>query len=253
METVLILGNGLSRLAFDKEIREFPGEVWGCNNIYMDYGDKITAIAGHDWCLIDAKRERDEHGYKYRLFTGLSWDGGRGEDAFSCNELYRENTGSALVAEALTRGHNVIVCGFDMGGADIYSPEHEKRNKSVWIKRWRLIFDEFDPDRVTFWGYDHKPYLLSDRPATEYQKLYMKGESHIQDEEYQKILENWDGDYSRIWERMPHVILKNVGSRAWTIAEFQFDEKGEAEIPESIAIKYRDRYPKEFKILPLQK
>lgn len=253
METILILGNGLSRLAFDKEIRDFPGEVWGCNNIYLDYGDKVTAITGHDWCLIDAKREREKKGYKYRIFTGLKWDGGSGEESFTCAGKYRQDSGTALVAEALTRGCRVIACGFDMGGPDVYSPDHEKRNKTIWIKRWRLLFKEFSPDRVTFWGYDHKPFILSNRPADEYFREYSKGKAHLKDGSYQGILDNWTGNYSRIWERLPHVILKNVGRRAWTIAEFQFDEKGEAEIPESIAIKYRDRYPKEFKILPLPK
>ena len=248
--TVLILGNGLSRLAFDAAIRAHRGPVWGCNAIYLDYGDKLACLAGHDWCMADAARVRAEKGYKYKIFGGLKWSGDIGDEPFTCKPIFRENTGTTLVAEALTRGYKVIACGFDMGGPDVYSPDHEKRNKTIWVTRWRLIFEEFGSDRVTFWGYDHKPFLLGHDRADLYAKRYLSGSVHIPDDEYGKAVEEWSGDYSRILERMPKALFKNIGSREWTFAEIPgvFQGGEEAVIPEELAKKYAKEYPGEFSV-----
>jgi hypothetical protein len=245
METVLILGNGISRLAFDDQIRAFIGEIWACNRAYLDFGEKITALAGHIDVMQEARDYRDSHGEKYHIF-GI-------DDDFTCPEQYRNDTGTTLVAEALTRGFNVIVCGFDLGGLDLYSPGHEKKNKSTWVQRWRILFHDFDPARVTFWGHDHKPFILSNRPVIEYFRDYSCGRAHVKDSSYQGILDNWKGDYSRIWDKIPRVIFRNIGRRDWTFEEFTLAERGEIEIPKSLARKYLDLYPTEFQILPLPK
>jgi hypothetical protein len=49
------------------------------------------------------------------------------------------------------------------------------------------------------------------------------------------------------------VVLKNVGRRDWTFSEFDLNNGEEKEIPESLAKKYLDLYPREFEILPLPK
>lgn len=245
METVLILGNGISRLAFDEQIRSFSGEAWACNRAYLDFGDKITALAGHIDVMQEARDYRDANGQKYRVF-GIDED-------FTCSDLFRKDTGTTLVAEALTRGYNVIVCGFDLGGLDVYSPGHEKKNKSSWVQRWRLIFKEFDPDRVSFWGYDHKPFIQSNRPVVEYFRDYSRGRAHLKDGSYQEIVKGWKCDYSRIWEKIPRVIFRNIGRRDWTFTEFELLGGAEKEIPESLARKYLGLYPREFEILPLPK
>lgn len=253
MTTVLILGNGLSRLAFDEAIRAHDGPVWGCNNIYLDYGEKLTAIAGHDWCMADATRVREEKGYSYKIFGGLKWSGDIGEEAFTCDPIFQENTGTTLVAEALTRGYKVITCGFDLGGKDCYSPGHEKRDKTIWVTRWRLIFERFDPERVTFWGHDHKPFLLSNRNPREYARNYLHGRVHLPDEKYQAEVEGWAEDYSRIWERVPKVVFKNISSREWQFQEIPGVFRGGAEviIPKELAKKHAKDYPGEFEIRPL--
>ena len=250
---VLILGNGLSRLAFDDAIRAHSGPVWGCNAIYLDYGDKLTAIAGHDWCMADAARVRAEKGYKYKIFGGLKWSGDIGDEPFTCKPIFRRDTGTTLVAEALTRGYNVIVCGFDMGGPDVYTPSHGSKNKTTWVSRWRLIFEEFDSDRVTFWGHDHKPFLLGNEPANTYAKKYLRGETHIPDKRYEKTLSSWEGDYSRILERLPMVSLRNIGKREWKFTECpEMLRVGRSIIvPEEIAKKYLAAYKKEFVIEPI--
>lgn len=244
---ILILGNGLSRLSFEDDIQSFPGDVWACNRAYLDYGDKISALAGHADVMQEAKKYRDAHGQGYSIF-GINKE-------FTCPDKYRKDTGTTLIAEALTRGYNVIVCGFDLGGLDVYSPNHEKKNKSTWVQRWRLIFQEYDPDRVTFWGHDHKPFILSNRAPIEYYREYSRGKPHIKDGTYPEIQKSWKGNYSRIWENIPLVIFKNVGNREWTFQELPdpFSSGQEVRVPESMAKKYCELYPGEFEILPLQK
>lgn len=244
-ETVLILGNGLSRLAFDEAIRAHDGPVWGCNRVFLDYGDVLTALAGHADVMEEAKAWRDAHGQKYDIF-GI-------DEGLSAPDIYRKDTGTTLIAEALTRGLSVIACGFDLGGADIYSPGHEKKNKTTWVQRWRMIMQRFDPDRVTFWGYDHKPYILSGRPAQEYSRKYLTGEAHIPTPEYQAAVDAWENDYERIWERVPKVYFKNIGAREWSFAEIPgvFRDGMEVIIPEELAKKHAREYPFEFEIRPL--
>jgi len=246
MATILILGNGISRLSFDAQIRAFTGEIWGCNRVYIDYGDILTALAGHSDVMREAEAWREKTGATFAILPDSR--------PYSCPEIYRKDTGTTLVAEALTRGHDVIVCGFDLGGLDVYSPDHEKKDKSVWVKRWRLILSEFWPDRVTFWGHDHKPFILSGRPEREYSARYMHGVPHIEGDGYDEALKSWGGDYSRIWDSVPLATFKNIGFREWTLAEIQgpFFSGREVIIPEYLARKYADFYPGEFEINPLR-
>ncbi len=243
---ILILGNGLSRLSFDERIHAWEGEVWGCNRIYLDYGAVLSGIAGHDDVMVEAARARDANGYQYRIM-------GTDEDPYTCRPIFRKDTGSTLVAEALTRGESVEVCGFDLGGLDVYSPGHEKKNKSSWVQRWRLILSEFGADRVTFWGHDHKPFILSNRPAVEYYRAYTKGKPHIAGDEYDEIVKGWKNDYSRVYDALPSVLLKNIGRRDWKLAELDgILSTGDcAKLPEPLAQKYVDLYRKDFAILPL--
>lgn len=246
MTSILILGNGLSRLSFDEQIRAYPGEVWGCNRIYLDYGEILDGLDGHDDVMVEAARAREAKGYHYKIISS-------DESPLTCRPIFRKDTGTTLVAEALTRGYEVEVCGFDLGGLDVYSPGHDKINKTTWVQRWRLILAEFGAERITFWGHDHKPFLLSGRPAIEYYRAYAKGKSHVPGEDYDKIRRTWPGDYSRIYAEVPCVMLKNIGSREWNIAEHDGTIKsGDAvKLPETLAQKYATAYRKDFAILPL--
>lgn len=245
MQTVLILGNGLSRLAFDEAIRAHDGPVWGCNRVFLDYGDKITALAGHADVMEEARAWRDSNNKKFDIF-GI-------DEALTCAPIFQKDTGTTLVTEALTRGYDVAVAGFDLGGVDVYSPGHDRKNKTVWVNRWRLIFERFDPARVTFWGYDHKPFLLSHRSAHEYSRKYLKGEAHIPTPEYHAVVDSWENDYERIWERVPKVYFKNISAREWSFAEIPgvFRDGMEVIIPEELAKKYMKSYPKSFEIRPV--
>ena len=239
MATVLILGNGLSRLAFHETILAHDGPVWGCNRVFIDYGSKITALAGHVDVMEEARVWREKHGQKYDIF-GI-------DESLTCPELYRKDTGTTLVAEALMRGHSVACVGFDLGGADVYSPGHEKKNKSTWVTRWRLILQEFGPEHVTFWGHDHKPFLLSYRPANEYAKRYTRGEGHIPGVPVAK------NDYSDLWEHIPKMILRNKGRRDWTFNESHeiLRAGGTIILPEFVAKKYAELYRRELIAEPM--
>lgn len=242
--TVLILGNGISRLAFEKEIKEFRGEVWGCNRIYLDYGDKITALAGHADVMQEALVARDASVHKYDIF-GIDVE-------FFCQPIFQKDTGTTLVAEALTQKKKVICCGFDMGVLDVYSPGHEKKNKSTWIQRWRLILAEFGSENVSFWGYDHKPFLLGRQAAGTYSEKYTRGKNHIETDEYQKQAKEWKNDYSRIYSMIPCSMLRNRGQREITVPEAgQTVGSGESVlIPTTCAQKYVSLYPADFELLP---
>ena len=243
---VLILGNGLSRLSFDKEIREYTGEVWGCNRIYLDYGAILDGIVGHTDVIEEARHAREKNGYKYKIL-------GTDESPYQCAERFRKDSGTTLVSEALTRGYDRIdLCGFDLGGYDCYSPGHEKKNKTTWIQRWRMILQEFGSNKIHFWGYDHLPFLLSDEKPSVYWKKYSQGKSHAGDE-YERQSAQWRNDYSRIFSIIPHVWLENIGGREWKFIEYEnkIGEGGKIKMPEFLAQKYRDAYPKDFRILPL--
>lgn len=248
MDEILILGNGISRIPFDQQIRQWPGLLWGCNRAYLDFGVELDALAGHEDVMREAEKYRDAHGLKYQILGSV-------ENPYTCKPLFQKDTGTTLVAEALTRGLKVNVVGFDLGGLDLYSPGHEKKNKTTWVNRWRLILRKFGSDRVTFWGYDHKPFLLSHKHPSEYARSYMHGKPHIDNDQYDKIAKAWDNDYSRIYALIPHVVLRNVGKRVWHFAECNIViDSGEAKtIPECIAEKYATLYRKDFVIEPLPK
>ena len=241
MDEILILGNGISRIPFDQDIRKWPGLLWGCNRAYLDFGVELDALAGHEDVMREAEKYRDAHGMKYQIL-------GSPENPYTCKDLYRKDTGTYLVAEALTRGLKVNVVGFDIGGLDLYSPGHEKHNKTAWVNRWRIILRDFGPERVTFWGYDHKPFLLSHRHPSEYARNYMHGKTHIENGQYAQMVKAWDNNYDRIYALIPHVALRNIGERCWHLAEGNVViDMGESKIvPECVAEKYATLYSKDF-------
>ncbi len=240
---MLILGNGLSRLSFDKQIRAYRGPIWACNRAYLDYGNVLTGLHGHTDVMQEAKLYREAHNQKFVIFND--------EESLKCAEIYRKDTGTTLVAEALTRGYEVELCGFDLGGADVYSPGHDKKNKTTWVQRWRGILQAFGAEHVTFWGYDHKPFLLSNRPAIEYFRMYGKGKPHIHTDAYDREFRAWKGDYSRIYAQVPIALLHNKGDREYSIEGTLLKYDKSLPLPQTLAERYRDLYPRDLEILPL--
>ena len=200
MKSVLILGNGISRLQFNRQILCYPGEVWGCNNVFLEYGEKLTLLTGHVENMEMAEHEkRINENCKYEIYSGAikekydiykkiypNWK------RFNCPEKYHKDSGSTLVNEALFLGYERIdICGFDLGGKDIFCPKHDDDLKHNWVKRWCIIASEYGLEKIHFWGWDHKPYIMSciDGKATifDYSGKYRKGLPHIPDINYISI------------------------------------------------------------------
>ena len=197
---VLILGNGISRVQFDKRIRAFDGEIWGCNYVYIEYGEKLTRLTGHRDVLQKAIEYRDEHGLDFEIWSGhLGRNRIENTETFSCPREFLKDSGTTLVAQALHEGRRrVLVCGFDLGGPDILSLGLEKENKVSWVNRWRTLARVYDNlSAVEFIGFDHKPYILSKRPADLYWRQLQRGRAHIDDPGYLETYRLLYGDRIR--------------------------------------------------------
>jgi len=167
--TVLILGNGISRLQYLLEINNFQGEVWGSNHVYAEYGWLLSRINGHEIVVQQAKHWKQLHGYHYRVITP--------EDYKELPQRIRGNSGVFLISQALQDGYDeIILCGFDFGGKDVWAPNMHMRDIENGLrKKWDLMLNHFSeaPDKIKFWpirpGYD----ILSERYLsvfyTEYQ------------------------------------------------------------------------------------
>jgi len=184
---VLILGNGLSRLLFKDYIKAWKHEIWVCNFAYKEF-PKADRLAGHDWVLAEAEKA----GFKGKLMWGNLGKGQEGWTKYKCPQRFHLDSGFSLVAEALYRGYDVKVCGFDLGGADIHSPEHWKQNKFKWPLRWAELFRYFGSDKIEFIGVDHKPYIYKIiaglAKGTELSDLYTQGVDHLDLPGYEELL-----------------------------------------------------------------
>jgi hypothetical protein len=194
MDEVLVLGNGISRLGFDKLIREWPGEVWGCNRAYLEYGAKLSRLTGHTDVLADAARYQDQHAEaRFELWAGNLGKLIDGAKPFTCPPKFRHDSGTTMIAQALEERRSIACVGFDLGGWDVSSPGLENYDKSEWVQRWRLIASHYGLAHVRFIGFDHKPFILSDKPADTYARDYKYGIPHIDDPEYLAEWKKWTG------------------------------------------------------------
>jgi hypothetical protein len=185
-EAVLILGNGISRAGFTRAIEEWPGELWACNYAFREFGGKLTRLTGHLEVLAEARRYRREHGLSFQLWGGNLGAGQQQlvDHVFSCPREFWKDSGTTLVAQALQEGRLVSCCGFDLGGLDMLSPGLENQDKSCWVRRWRELARHYGLATVTFWGHDHRPFILGNRPAYTYMRLYRAGKPHLGDPAY---------------------------------------------------------------------
>lgn len=195
LDDVLILGNGISRLTYDRFIKGWRGELWGCNSVYIEYGAQLTRLNGHTDVMLEAMKYRDENGYGYGIWAGhLGKNIIEGAETFSCPREVCRDSGSTWVAQALHEGRErILVCGFDLGGYDVLSSRMQEQNKTNWVKRWREIARKYTLDRVEFIGHDHKPFILGDEHAAKYWKQYSRGRTHIDDPDYRALVEGLYG------------------------------------------------------------
>jgi len=190
-DRVLIVGNGISRLAYQADILAYKGEVWACNYAFREFPDIITRLTGHDFALVDAQKAKDERGYRYRIFSGPMANKAPGWDIFTVPPKWHRDSGTTLVAQALHEGFEVDLVGFDLGGADVHAHKQYQQDKTAWVRRWAEIVEEWGADRLHFIGYDHLPFIrsviLDPSSAKAYARAYKARRPHIDTAEYRKI------------------------------------------------------------------
>lgn len=180
---VLVLGNGISRLRYQFFIDNWKGELWICNRAYHDF-PHADRLCGHKAIL------REAHGYNFKgeIWTNISrWVRKMGDEFpeymkdFTTEtglvKQHQMDAGTTLVACAVHEGYRrVFVCGFDLGGADVYWEGHKHSKRKYWLERWRQISIKLGLERVFFIGKDWKPFLLNfDRSYNEIAPLVVKG------------------------------------------------------------------------------
>lgn len=182
---VLILGNGISRLEYIDFIESWEGEIWGCNSIYLEIANgqipRLDVMTGDFVALKEAVKYKKKYNLQYRIFgknqKAITLPG---VEILDIPKKFIHDSGTCLVARALLKGYSKIyICGFDLGGRDIYVQNHEKRNKSRWIRNWRHLAKEFGLERIEFIGKDHKPYIYSNEPDDYYAQQYLNGKDHL--------------------------------------------------------------------------
>lgn len=183
---VLVLGNGLSRLQYRDYINTWDGEIWGCNSAYLEVADgsipHMERLMGDYVALKVAVKYKRKYKLKYVMYGKhkRSWDL-PGVQKLSLPTQFYGDSGSILVAAALYEGYNEVkALGFDLGGKDMYVQHHDRKDKSKWVRNWRRIAKNLPFDKLEFIGYDHKPFILSNKPDDFYAKYYLNGEDHLQ-------------------------------------------------------------------------
>lgn len=225
MTETLVLGNGISRLAFDDVIRSWRGEVWGCNFVYKEYGELLTRLTGHGWVLTEAAEYQRKHPRcKFEIWSGHLAKVVPGSTPFTCPKQFCRDSGTTLVAQALHEGRSIAVVGFDLGGLDIHSPE--LLDKTNWVSRWREIIRYYGHDRIRFIGFDHMPFLLSSEPDKAYRDRYQAGMPHI-----------CDAQYIRTWEQFTGQSAVVPRGRLGTMVRVRFPNGYEGELRESMALR----------------
>ncbi len=222
MSSVLILGNGISRLLHEDMIKSWSGELWACNYAFLEWGDKITRLTGHVDVLEEAATYRERHGYTFEIWTGnlgLFKSEAPYIKLFTCPRVMKKDSGTTLVAQALTEGFDkILLCGFDIGGRDIYSRKLHTQEKTAWVNRWQLlrrVFGTQFESAIQFIGYDHKPMILKGSSKDTYSLRYKRGLPHIPDPEYVALFNLLYGE--RQYEHAPKVLVRYLrdGKAGW--------------------------------------
>lgn len=248
---VLILGNGISLLLHDAFIKNYKGEIWGCNLIYLKYGSLLTRITGHSEAMVLAKKERKNKQYKYEIWGGHLGLAKTYEKIFSVDKKYFTNSGTTLVAQALKEGYAVKLCGFDFGGKDVYTENHDKHDKSIWINRMREVISDFNAkDKISFVGYDHKPFLISNLNANQYYINYVQGKSHIADAEYLKLLKTYKHNKLPVKLTDGYITIMNMSSKNYMVNKTEMLKPTQtAKVSETFARTLLLGYPGDFKLI----
>jgi hypothetical protein len=165
-----------------------------------------------------------------RRFKKATWFGFeiKENDTFNLGAGRWNHSGILLAGYALKNGHDIKVIGFDLGGLDIYSLNNQNVRKYMWIMAWRECFEVYDPDRIEFIGYDHKPYILSNKSLNHYAKAYTEDRPHIHQIEYIDI---WN--HFKKWREVdPRYTGDKLLDRTKIMMEAVMSDEARAENPE---------------------
>ncbi len=152
MKKMLLIGNGVSRLQdyVTQYINDWEDDIWIFNLGYLDFGKRATRWSGHKELIEVAYQYKQFHKAKYIIYTNEITD--IPHNQFSHEELY--DSGYTAVKQSIIEGFDCYLVGFDLGGADVYSPGHEKLNKKIWQKRMYGIYSK-NKEVIHFIGVDH--------------------------------------------------------------------------------------------------
>ena len=152
MKKMLLIGNGVSRLQdyVIQYINDWEDDIWIFNLGYLDFGKRATRWSGHKELIEVVYQYKQFHKAKYIIYTNEITD--IPHNQFSHDYLF--DSGSTAVRQALIDGFDCYLVGFDLGGADVYSPGHEKLNKKIWQKRMYDIYSK-NKEVIHFIGVDH--------------------------------------------------------------------------------------------------
>jgi hypothetical protein len=185
MKRLLILGNGKSRFEYDDYVKSWTGPIWGCNSVYKEYLNgnlpRLDLLIG-DYVALNEAINHLKNLPKHMEMLGKNLRSANlpRVKTIDLENKYINDSGTTLVVLALTRGFDEInLLGFDLGGKDIYISNHDQRNKSIWVRNWRMISKVFGLNKVNFIGKNHKIFIMSDEKDDFYAKKYMKGEDHL--------------------------------------------------------------------------
>jgi hypothetical protein len=153
---VLLLGNGISRLLFADRIRSFDGEVWGCNFIFLEYGDRLDRIVGHEYVMHQANLWKKLHNFRYDVHWHHEWP--------EISKKIKGNSGMFLVCMALEENYDITMCGYDFSGKDVYSP-HQDIRPSGARRRWELAQKYYGKFPVQWWGVNPTKHPVTDIPG----------------------------------------------------------------------------------------
>ena len=220
-KSVLILGNGTSRLEYKDFIQNWKDEIWGCNRAFLELATgelpHLDRLIGDVCALKLASEYKQKNNATFEIFVRKDFHASQinGDvKVVTIAETYVKDSGTTFVVQALSEGYDdIVLVGFDLGGSDIYIANHELKNKRIWVDRWRKIAKDFGLDRITFMGTDHKKFILSKIPSSEYVKKYIKGRNHLEDVlkrddsvlilgngtsrlQHKNFIQNWKGE---IW------------------------------------------------------
>ncbi len=149
-KSVLILGNGESRIDHEKFIKNWENEIWVCNRCYLEHKNfkNFTRMIGDFDPCNKAVIYKQQHNLNFDIY--LRYEGWRNRLTYSKQikkldvpDKYRADSGSTFVIQAIMEGYEIHVVGMDLGGRDIYVKGLHKEDKSDWVDWWRRVARDY--------------------------------------------------------------------------------------------------------------